>query len=118
MSPLLVAAVILMESPAIGFERHEIDKFPAGYQVAVADINGDGRPDVIALSTEANRVDWYENPTWKRRADPVAQAAGPHPRPLSRKRALVSTHLGGLCKYMGCKGLHFRRWSGDYRGVP
>jgi hypothetical protein len=75
MNPLLVAAVILMESPAIGFERHEIDKFPAGYQVAVADINGDGRPDVIALSTDANRVDWYENPTWKRR--PVARVERP-----------------------------------------
>ena len=75
MNPLLVAMVILADSPAIRFERHEIDKFPAGYQVAVADINGDGRPDVIALSTEANRVDWYENPTWKRR--PVARVERP-----------------------------------------
>jgi hypothetical protein len=33
----------------------------------VADVNGDGRPDVVVLSTGANRVDWYENPTWKRR---------------------------------------------------
>lgn len=52
------------------FRRHEIDAFPAGYQVAVADINGDGRPDVLALSTSADRIDWYENPGWKRR--PVA----------------------------------------------
>jgi hypothetical protein len=58
---------------AVEFQRHTIDSFPAGYQVAVADINGDGRPDVIALSTEANRVDWYENPTWKSR--PVARTA-------------------------------------------
>jgi hypothetical protein len=34
--------------------------------VAVADLNGDGRPDVIALSTDADRVDWYENPGWQR----------------------------------------------------
>jgi cyclomaltodextrinase / maltogenic alpha-amylase / neopullulanase len=53
------------------FQRHVIDHFPAGYQAAVADMNGDGRPDVIALSTEKNRVDWYENPTWK--AHPVAR---------------------------------------------
>jgi hypothetical protein len=75
MSPWLVATVILMETPTVRFERHEIDAFPAGYQVAVADINGDGRPDVIALSTDKNRVDWYENPTWKRR--PVARVDRP-----------------------------------------
>jgi hypothetical protein len=57
------------------FTRHEIDVYPGGYQVAVADINGDGRPDVVALSTDANRVDWYENPTWKRR--PVAKIDQP-----------------------------------------
>ncbi len=55
------------------FEKHPIDAFPAGYQVAVADLNGDGRPDVIALSTDADRVDWYENPAWQRR--PVARTA-------------------------------------------
>ncbi len=52
------------------FQRHEIGVYPGGYQVAVADLSGDGRPDVVALSTDGNRVDWYENPTWKRR--PVA----------------------------------------------
>jgi hypothetical protein len=57
----------------IMFQRHLIDNFPTGYQVAVADINGDGRPDVVALSTDADRVDWYENPTWRRH--PVARTA-------------------------------------------
>jgi hypothetical protein len=47
------------------FVRHDLATFPAGYQVAVADVNADGRPDVIALSTEANRVDWFENPGWQ-----------------------------------------------------
>jgi hypothetical protein len=67
---LLLSAMVLLPGP-IHFERHEIDRFPAGYQVAVADLDRDGRPDVIALSTEANRVDWYENPNWRRR--PVAR---------------------------------------------
>jgi hypothetical protein len=69
--PIVIASVL-----GVGpfqFQRHLIDTFPAGYQVAVADINGDGRPDVIALSTDADRVDWYENPGWQRH--PVARTA-------------------------------------------
>jgi hypothetical protein len=75
MNVLLIVPAILVGATPIRFERHEIDAFPAGYQVAVADLNGDARPDVIALSTDANRVDWYENPTWKRR--PVARVERP-----------------------------------------
>ena len=71
-TPIVLAALLAGGQP-VEFVRHDIDSFPAGYQVAVADLNGDGRPDVIALSTEANRVDWYENPTWKRH--PVARTA-------------------------------------------
>jgi hypothetical protein len=69
---ILLMSLVLAAAP-LRFERHEIDAFPAGYQVAVADVNGDGKPDVIALSTDANRVDWYENPSWKRH--PVARTA-------------------------------------------
>ena len=69
--PFLVASASFAAPDFVAFQRHEIDSFPAGYQVAVADINSDGRPDVIALSTEADRVDWYENPGWKRH--PVAR---------------------------------------------
>ena len=58
---------------AAEFKRHVIDNYRAGYQVAVADVNGDGKPDVLALSTDANRVDWYENPTWVRH--PIATTA-------------------------------------------
>jgi hypothetical protein len=57
----------------IAFQRHDIDAFPGGYQVAVTDVNGDGRPDVVALSTRADRVDWYANPNWQRH--PVARTA-------------------------------------------
>lgn len=66
---LSIALWLLMApSGPVQFERHDIDSYPGGYQVAVADISGNGRPDVIALSTEANRVDWYENPGWRRHA--------------------------------------------------
>jgi hypothetical protein len=78
MAALLVFLVLITETTAavagpVRFERHEIAEFPAPYQLAVADVNGDGKPDVIALSIESNRVDWFENPTWKRH--PIAQTA-------------------------------------------
>ena len=73
MSLLPIVIVSVLGADPVMFQRHLIDAFPAGYQVAVADLNGDGRPDVIALSTDADRVDWYENPTWQRR--PVARTA-------------------------------------------
>ncbi len=47
---------------------HDVAKIPHGYQVAVADVNADGRPDVLALSSEESVVEWYENPSWKSRA--------------------------------------------------
>lgn len=72
MTSCVCVAALLISGP-IEFRRHEIDAFPSGYQVAVADVNGDGRPDVIALSTTADRIDWYENPGWQRR--PVARTA-------------------------------------------
>ena len=48
------------------FEKHVIDdEFRNGYQTAVADIDRDGRPDVIALSTTPARLRWYRNPGWQ-----------------------------------------------------
>ena len=48
------------------FERIVIDdSFPGGYQVEVADVNGDGKPDVIGVG--GGTCAWYENPGWKKR---------------------------------------------------
>jgi hypothetical protein len=47
-------------------ERIVIDpNFPSAYQVEVADVNGDKKPDVIAVG--GSTCAWYENPTWKKR---------------------------------------------------
>jgi hypothetical protein len=51
---------------APSFRMQELDnKLGIGYAVLVADVNGDGKPDLIVVDT--TRVVWYENPTWKRR---------------------------------------------------
>jgi hypothetical protein len=58
------------------FDRVVIDAdFPAGYQVEVADVNGDGRPDIVALG--GGTCAWYENPSWtKRRVTGPKQTPG------------------------------------------
>jgi hypothetical protein len=37
-----------------------------GYQVVVADLNKDGKPDIIALASGVPELAWYENPGWER----------------------------------------------------
>ena len=47
-------------------DRIVIDpNFPGAYQVEVADVNGDKKPDIIAVG--GSTCAWYENPTWKKR---------------------------------------------------
>jgi len=53
----------------LSFREHVIDaNFPGGYAVHVADLNRDGRLDVIGLSTRSSTLNWYENPGWARHA--------------------------------------------------
>src|SRR3954469_14494800 len=65
----LVAASTLAaprRATAVEFERVVIDDdFPGAYQVEVADVNGDRRPDVVAVG--GGPCAWYQNPTWKKR---------------------------------------------------
>jgi hypothetical protein len=49
------------------FAAHEIATgLRGGYQVVAADVNGDGKPDLIALASNLPELVWYENPTWTR----------------------------------------------------
>ncbi len=58
------AANLLADEPR--FERTVIDDdFPGAYQVEVSDVNGDGKPDLIAVG--GGTCAWYENPSWTKR---------------------------------------------------
>src|SRR3989441_4819909 len=49
------------------FATHVIEsKMPGGYSVVVIDINKDGKPDVIGMTSRLTELAWYENPTWER----------------------------------------------------
>ena len=53
--------------PSALFTEHVIDSgLAGGYQVVVADMNRDGKPDVIALASDLHELRWYENPGWQR----------------------------------------------------
>ena len=61
-------------------------RIPEGYQVAVADVTGDGRLDILALSSEQKIVDWYQNPSWRTRSVTTATEKNISLAPLFHQR--------------------------------
>lgn len=51
--------------PAAPFYAHIVATgLRGGYQVVAADLNKDGRPDLIGLGSQMTELLWYENPEW------------------------------------------------------
>ena len=49
------------------FQEHALaTDLRGGYQVVVADLNRDGKPDLIALASGMKELVWFENPDWER----------------------------------------------------
>jgi Aldos-2-ulose dehydratase, beta-propeller domain/FG-GAP-like repeat/FG-GAP repeat len=66
------------------WREHAVGKIPEGYQVAVADVDGDGRPDILALSSREKIVDWYQNSKWRARSVTTSTANNISLAPLFR----------------------------------
>jgi hypothetical protein len=65
-SPVLSAVFLLPALAHADFIAHDIAAgLRFGYQVHIADLNRDGRPDVIGLGAQMNELVWFENPTWE-----------------------------------------------------
>ena len=66
-SIFLFALPLLAAAPPARFTEHTIaTALRGGYQVVVADLNHDGKPDLIALASGMTELVWYENPGWQR----------------------------------------------------
>jgi hypothetical protein len=63
---LLLTLPLLAAAPAAFVEHTIASDLKGGYQVVVADLNHDGRPDLIALASGQPDLVWYENPGWQR----------------------------------------------------
>jgi hypothetical protein len=63
---LLSFAGFLSAQQSVRFQEHTIEaNIPGGYALIVADVNHDGKPDVIGVSQQVKDLSWYENPTWQ-----------------------------------------------------
>jgi hypothetical protein len=62
-------ALLLTALPALAIDfTSEViaSELRGGYQVIAADMNKDGKPDLIALASGMPELYWFENPGWKR----------------------------------------------------
>jgi len=65
----LIIALLAVPATAADLPRFETRQIDAGvgevcYALTIADVDGDGRPDVVAATEDA--ILWYANPTWRR----------------------------------------------------
>jgi hypothetical protein len=51
----------------VKFQEHTLaTDLRGGYQVVIADLNRDNKPDLIALASGMKDLVWFENPSWQR----------------------------------------------------
>ena len=66
-SALLILSACHAAAADSTFVEHTLaTDLKGGYQVVIADMNHDGKPDLIALASGMKELFWFENPTWER----------------------------------------------------
>lgn len=64
---LLFLCAAALAAPPARFETHTLaTDLKGGYQVVAADMNRDGKPDLIAVASGMKELVWFENPAWQR----------------------------------------------------
>jgi hypothetical protein len=60
-------AGVASAQPIAKFQTHEVATgLRGGYQVVIADINQDGKPDLVTVASNLTEVAWFENPGWQK----------------------------------------------------
>lgn len=62
---MLAGQIVIAKVPQFR-EVQVSDSLKFGYQVVVADLNNDKRPDLIVVEERGTELAWYENPSWER----------------------------------------------------
>jgi hypothetical protein len=64
---ILTSIIALVMTQTIAMDAVTIaEGLKGGYQVVASDLNGDGKPDLIALASGMPELVWFENPGWQR----------------------------------------------------
>ncbi len=70
--PMLLLLFLLLVTAPLGAELPQwrettvTDSLKMGYQLVAADLNRDGKPDLIVVDERGTELAWFENPTWNR----------------------------------------------------
>lgn len=65
---IILSTATLSQERQPGFKEQIVDpNAGVGYAVTLADINQDGKTDIIVVTENPDQVLWYENPSWTRR---------------------------------------------------
>ncbi|RQP14073.1 MAG: hypothetical protein EAS52_18185, partial [Parapedobacter sp.] len=65
MVPALLTFIHLIAQPQPSFEQQLVDdQVSIGYGIAIGDVDGDGKPDILLADKKA--FVWYRNGDWKK----------------------------------------------------